>query len=120
MGDGPAISVANRTPVSIARSLETAGVEADLDANNGKEKEKEKATDISVPKHVLSQDRNKMNNKQVESIIESEDTKPVGNSNIVADEADNLEPNSAAKSDNTCRLHDRTSLMNYEFYTRSI
>ena len=47
MGDGPAISVANRIPVSVAKSLETVGVEADLDANN---EEKEKTTDMSAPK----------------------------------------------------------------------
>ena len=52
--------------------------------------------------------------------MDLDDKSDVGKTNIEADEADKLEPNSAAKSDNTCRLHDRTSLMNYEFYTRSI
>ena len=47
MGDWPAISVAKGIPVSVAKSLETVGVEADLDANN---EEEEKATNMSVPK----------------------------------------------------------------------
>ena len=50
MGDGPAISVANRIRVSVAKSLETVRAEADLDTNNEEKKEVEKATDMSAPK----------------------------------------------------------------------
>ena len=52
------------------------------------------------PKHVLSQNQNKMNNKQAESIIDFDDKSDVGKTNIEADEADKLESNIAAKADN--------------------
>ena len=50
------------------------------------------------PKHVLSQNQNKMNDKQAESIIDFDDKSDVGNSNIEVDEADKHESNAQQSS----------------------
>ena len=76
------------------------------ETHNETKEEKEEITDISGTETSTESNANKLNDNQAESIIESEDTKPVGNSNIETDAVDKLGPNSAAKSGNTWRIHD--------------
>ena len=90
-------------PVGADDLLETVRVEIELDTHNEPKKEEKKATEISVPKTCTEPELNKRNDNQTESILDSEDTKPVGDSNIRPDEADKLEPKATANSGDTCR-----------------
>ena len=88
-------------PVGADNLLETVTVEIELDTHNEPKKEEKKATDVSVPKTCTEPELNKMNDNQAESILDFEDTKPVGNSNIRPDEAGKPEPKATANSGDT-------------------
>ena len=100
--------------VDADNSLETVTAGIDPEDDNESKEEKKEIKDISGTK-----DSTELNaNKQIESKTEViPDLSVVGNTIIIEEKAVEPEPKPTANSVDTCRIHDRTSLMTNGFYT---